>query len=208
MAHFAGGEMAKAFRENPKLDYHQDTADLMQRFATHEVSRYEGKVMNLAVAYALGLDNIAVRLGTNRAGASDAKQLWKRARPDLTKFDRELRAHWSNGNAIQTWGGAIVLCEEPRLDSGGNVQQTWEYRALNTLIQRSAAEQIKDAMIEADEIGLPLVLTVHDELVLESHRSEAQRDRRELKRILEASSRWDVPFLSDVKVAQTWKDAK
>jgi DNA polymerase-1 len=211
-AHFAGGAIAESYRQNPEIDRHLLTANDMTKYADHQIPRSQGKTLNLAVTYALGELELADRLGTDRGGARKAKNIWKKANPDIVRLDAEVRKHWALGGALETWGGAQVYCEEPTpiYDGDGNHidDRTWEYRGLNRIIQQSASEQLEECMIAADAAGLLLILSVHDELATESHARKAKHDLRLLQEILETTGDFDVPMLADVGLGQNWWEAK
>jgi DNA polymerase I-like protein with 3'-5' exonuclease and polymerase domains len=204
-AHFAGGAAAQAYRDDPHLDDHMGTARLMA------IGRPQAKTLNLASYYALGLEELARRLGVSTSEAAAMRHAWKRARPDVAALDMELRRAWARGEPIETWGGAVVYCEPPQGD------RTWEYRALNTRIQRSAAEQIKEVMIAWEGIGrdleAPMIFTIHDEAAVENETRRAPETRRLLQEVLEgvgeiAGRPFSVPFVAEVGVGTTWRRAK
>ena len=201
-AHFAGGGAALAYQDDPNLDDHLATAQLMG------VPRDTGKQLNLASYYALGLDALAGRLGCTRDEAQRLRAVWRRARPAVAKLDQDLRRAWAQGQPIRTWGGAVVYVEEGDPETG----RTWEYRALNTLIQRSAAEQLKEIMLAWWGSGFwqeaPMALTAHDEGLLETPTKLAHSMRQEFRAVLEHDYGFDVPFIGDVGVGKTWWEAK
>lgn len=210
MAHFAGGEEAEAYRRNPHLDAHGHTSARMSHVAHRVVPRVEGKVLNLAIPYALGVDKLALRLGTIPAEARRARQEWWASKPDVRRLDQDLRKHWALSGVIETWGGALVRCEAETVDADGEVLRSYEYRALNTLIQRSAAEQLKECIIAAEPAGLDLVLTAHDELLGESPWGERKRRAGLMREVLEdvGGAGFDVPFVAEVGHGKTWRKAK
>lgn len=202
-AHFAGGTTAQAYRDNPSLDDHTFTAELMG------VTRGRGKTLNLACTYALGIAELARRLGVSDPEAASFREQWRRARPDVATLDTDLRRHWAQGGAIETWGGALVYVEP------GTEERTWEYRALNTLIQRSAAEQLKEVLIAWEAAKEePLVLTAHDETLAEAQDKDAERVQGKMREVLEATRAADgtrpfnVPFIAEVGIGRTWREAK
>jgi len=204
-AHFAGGALAQAYRDNPRLDAHTEVAVDMSRVSGRGIHRSVGKTLNLAVTYALGLDALAARLGTDRATATAARDLWRRARPDVVRLDLALRRRWAQGLPITTWGGAEVYVEESVGD------RTWEYRALNTLIQRSGAEQLKALICHWHEEHIDLgelILTAHDELVVETATRRVRETRKTLQSTLELELGFSVPFVADVGSGKSWGKAK
>jgi len=89
-------------------------------------------------------------------------------------------------------------CRFPQ-DDLGNYE--WTHKALNRLIQGSAADQTKKAMVDADAAGYRLQLQVHDELDLTvKSPSEAEG----LAEIMRECVNLDVPSVVDVEIGPTW----
>lgn len=210
-AHFAGGAMAQRYIDNPRLDPHQDAADLMAFHAGKAVSRDVGKAVGLAVTYALGRAGLAKRIKSTLIQAAEAKQQYLDAHPDLARLDRDLKRMWAMGVPIETWGGRRYFEEPPLTDEDGEIIRDWTYKALNTLIQGSAADQTKQAMLDyyhhPDREG-ELILSVHDELVVEVESKAAKKEAALLAKVMESVGPFNVPFVVDAKVGATWQRAK
>jgi len=89
----------------------------------------------------------------------------------------------------------------PRNPSTGEIEDA--HKALNGLVQGSAGDQTKMAMVQADEAGIRLQLQVHDELDLTIwNDSEAQ----DLEHIMVTSVKLNVPSRTDIEVGPTWGD--
>jgi DNA polymerase I-like protein with 3'-5' exonuclease and polymerase domains len=105
----------------------------------------------------------------------------------------------------RTWGGRVFYCEPPREIKGK--WRTFAYKMINTLIQGSAADNTKEAMIRYDEIKKDgeLDLQIHDELLGNAPKSKAGF-RSEMKLLREAmeSVEFDVPMLTDGEAGPTW----
>lgn len=82
-----------------------------------------------------------------------------------------------------------------------NKKKAFPYKALNCLIQGSAADQTKKAMVELHREGFTLLVTVHDELgVSVSNEKEAQRAAE----IMEECVTLKVPSIVDVEIGESW----
>lgn len=101
-----------------------------------------------------------------------------------------------NGQIV-TIGGRIL--HFPRRDDG---TYEWTHKALNRLIQGSAADQTKRALVEADKAGHWVMLQVHDELDSSvEDRAEAEKISRIMQDAIE--SKW-LPFRVDIELGKSW----
>jgi DNA polymerase-1 len=86
-----------------------------------------------------------------------------------------------------------------------------ERLAVNTVIQGSAADLIKVAMIkiqekiEAENLPVKMILQVHDELVFELPESEAQEHSRWIEEKMSGAIKLDVPMKVDITIGPTWQ---
>jgi DNA polymerase-1 len=85
--------------------------------------------------------------------------------------------------------------------------------AVNTVIQGTAADLIKKAMVEIDAwlrqagLGSRMILQVHDELVLEVPEAELAAVRDEVPRRMQAVASLRVPLLVEAGVGRSWREA-
>lgn len=204
-AHFAGGTIAQAYRDNPHLDFHVNTQMKMSEFGI-ELERDAAKTLGLALLYALGLDAMSQKMDNcGRQEASRRRKIFKKAMPEFQALDRELKTRWELGEPITTWGGRIVHCEPP--SNGRN----FAYRALNYICQGSSADQMKQAMIDYNDDPKregSLILSVHDEPVVECEAAAAKQEAKRLVRHMVNVGPFVVPFTADVGIGQTWWGAK
>jgi DNA polymerase-1 len=103
----------------------------------------------------------------------------------------------------------------PQIESSrAQVRALGERLAINTVVQGSAAELIKLAMvnlhrrIRREKLPLKMLLQIHDELVLEAPEAEAQAMARIVKQEMEAAMSLKVPLKADAGVGGDWFDAK
>ena len=94
--------------------------------------------------------------------------------------------------------------------------ETWkrsraERQAFNTVIQGSAADLIKLAMIRANKMiptEASLILTVHDELVTVTPTELAEETAAQIKMAMEGINALSIPMIAEVSIANKWGDAK
>jgi DNA polymerase I-like protein with 3'-5' exonuclease and polymerase domains len=104
------------------------------------------------------------------------------------------------------WGVNKALPhDEAILKYGPRIKRAMTYKGLNRLIQGSAADQTKAAMLALHKAGLPLLLQVHDEVALSVYdRGVAE----EAAAIMRDAVRLEVPSRVDIELGKSWGDAK
>lgn len=216
MVHYAeelGLSGAQAFgdryRSDPSTDFHNMTSEISG------LIRDDAKNLGLGLAYGMGEAKLCHTLGLptiwkpNREG-----KLREKAGPEgRAKMDQfhagvpfiRLLAKACE-RAVESKGFIIALAGHhfhfPRDDHGN---YDWLHKALNRLIQGSAAGQTKMAVVEADRAGFPLQLQVHDELNLSVVSHDEARDLGTLMRDV---IKLRVPMKVDVDVGPSWGEGK
>jgi DNA polymerase-1 len=197
-AHYEGGSLLAQYQADPDLDPYLWIA------SECSVERKEAKVVFLGLLYAMGAQLLADRLGCTYDVAAYLRSKIKIALPDVVELDSDAKRRWKLGLPIKTLGSRLYHCEPP---SNG---RTWEYKALNTLIQGSAADMTKEAIIYIHN-NLPLhcriLGTVHDEISV----SCLEQDVPYVQHLFEKAAnllKADVTFLMDCKYGSTWAEAK
>ena len=95
--------------------------------------------------------------------------------------------------------------EEAKAIYGNNIRRAFTYKALNRLIQGSAADQIKTAMVALAKEGLLAHIQVHDEL---DFSVASEEDKAKIKEIMEhCVEKLKVPSKVDVECGDSWGDA-
>lgn len=163
-AHFENGSFMEAFQNDPDMDPYIFVKDA----AGGDTTRKEAKVILLGLIYVMGAGTLAVKLEDDTpqgvARATALRNVVRAALPDVVELDRQCKKRFSLGLPIRTLGGRICY-REPSKDG-----RDWSYKALNLLVQGSAADQTKEAIIYAEEDLAAVVETgrllgtVHDEI--------------------------------------------
>lgn len=203
MAHYEDNVLAQAYRDQPDLDLHQYVANVLAACG-YDVGRRRAKTLHFAVIYGVGVGHLAELLECTVVDARAILDVYYRAFPSVKRLSQDTRARWRTGQAVRTWGGRVYLPEAPRLVDGR--LRGWEYKALNVIVQGSSADLTKEAMIayyEVDRGVAPLLLTVHDELVVSAPWDDREDARARLQSAMNAT-RLDVPMRSDPYIRATW----
>jgi len=195
------------------VDLHQMVADLAG------ITRKQAKTVNLGIMYGMGVGKLADQLAIS---ADEAKGLIDRHHQKVP-FVKQLATAASNRagdkGQIRTLLGRLcrfdlwepstfgynkpMNFEEANKKYGGmgKLRRAFTYKALNRLIQGSAADQTKKAMLDCYEAGLTPMLTVHDELCFNV---EGQEQATQIKEIMETGVPLKVPSKIDVDIQDDW----
>lgn len=237
LAHYAMGDGAAAlraaFNANPRLDLHQWCGD------EAGVSRRAAKTVNFGIVYGMGVDKLAATLGLTRAAAAEFLEVYFGKLPFIketikaatdtaarrgyvkTVLGRRRRFEFWEANDWELSKALAPLPDRAAMErrvaeavaagmgKAKGVRRAWTYRALNSIVQGSAADLLKKAMVDAAEDGvldaLPLHLTVHDELGVSRPRTgEGEEAARHLKHLMEQAIKFKVPVLADRKSGPSW----
>jgi len=207
LAHFEDADLMAAYIKNPELDQH----DAMKERLTakgYAVDRDTAKMVNLAIIYALGVAGLARKLGMSEADARAVKSATKAALPGVAVLEAKLRNMAVNREPVRSWGGALLLPKPPAIaKTGGRKGEfvDYSYTLLNLLIQHSAADCTKEALIRYDSARREarLLVPVHDEINISAPEKALEREDRILKEVME-SIEFDVLMLTDRKVGPSW----
>lgn len=210
-AHFEDGAFCRAFNEDPLLDPYIFLCDVA---SMPHSERKKAKQIYLGLLYAMGVASLADKLGITDYEATVLRNIIKASIPDIVALDNDCKRRFKKGLPIRTLGGRLYFCEPPT----GN--RTWDYKALNTLIQGSAADQTKEAMVYADrelramrydadkKLYLPprLLGTVHDEYSISAPDFLVDQICDMMQKSANALP-CDVPMLMDIATGNNWAEA-
>ena len=219
MAHLSGDEaMIEAF--NGGEDIHRDTASRLFHVAPEEVTsdqRRKAKTANFGIIYGISAFGLRQRMGGDMSMA-EAKEIiegYFRSYPGVKQYIDHTIAEAKNNGYVQTiYGRRRYL---PDINSANaTVRSLAERNAINAPIQGSAADIIKLAMVGVERVlrseGLrsKLILQVHDELIVDTLRSEKDRVKEILREEMEAVGKLAglrVPLTVDVGEGDNWLQA-
>lgn len=202
LGHFEDGVLLEQYQENPKLDLHELATKLVNEMLDSDFKRKPIKTMGFGLIYGMGLVLLAEKMEVNVDTARRLKSTYLEIFSGLKNLDKELKKRGKRNEPIKTWGGREYYVEEAK--NG----RTFEYKLLNVLIQGSAADCTKQAILNAS--GNPKVrflLSVHDELMFSVHKDLVKEGMAFLKDAMEKVE-FDVQMLSDGKTGYSWGKMK
>jgi DNA polymerase I-like protein with 3'-5' exonuclease and polymerase domains len=208
---------AEAYIQDPDTDFHQMVADMAQ------IGRKQAKTVGLGLLYGMGKKKMGGELDLSDAEAGELITKFHTLVPFMKGLVSAVQAridHPASNGAIRTLLGRrcrfnmwepydfglhkALPREQAVLEYGPRIRRAYTYKGLNRLIQGSAADQTKKAMMACIQAGKLPLLQVHDELCLSVQtREEAEK----LALLMQDCVKLEVPSKVDVEVGPSWGDA-
>ncbi len=214
LASLSGDElMCRTFREGG--DIHTATAAQVFGVSPEEVTplmRKSAKAVNFGIVYGISDFSLAGDIGvTKKEAASYIEGYFSKYSGVKSYLDRVCDRAADDGYATTLFGRRRYI---PELSSTKKTVVAQGKRlAMNSPIQGTAADIIKLAMVKTEaalrESGFSakLILQVHDELLVEAKKRDADRVCALLRECMENAGALSVPLTVDVKVGDSWYDA-
>ena len=214
LAHITGDEhMQQAFLNGE--DIHRSTAAKIYGIPQEEVTsrlRSSAKAINFGIMYGKGAYSLAKDIGVSVKEADAFLKNYLAAFPKVSGYmDKTIADAKAVGYVSTLFGRRRAL---PELASSNfNVRSSGERMARNTPIQGTAADVIKLAMVRVwkrlrnEKMESRLILTVHDELIVEAPQAEAEKAAQILREEMEGCVQYAVPLSTDVHAGKNWLEA-
>lgn len=202
LAHFDGGALMDKYVENPWIDFHDYAKAELEKMGKF-YDRKPVKNTNLGLIYGMGVGKLAERNGMTVEESSELKKAILMLYPGLKQMYQDMKLRAKNKEPIRTWGGREYYCEEPKLIDG-RIRE-FDYKLVNVLIQGSAADCTKEALIRYHAIKHPsarIVLNVHDQVTVSVPKKLLKPEMEVLRQTME-SVEFDVSILSEGAISAT-----
>ncbi len=204
-------DVIDAYQTDPNADFHQTVADMA------EIPRSQAKTINLGLFYGMGKGKLQAEFGVSKEKATElfntyhakvpfVKQLMSKAsnraqdRGQIrTLLGRLCRFHLWEPNSF---GMHKAMTHEDALrEHGPGIKRAYTYKALNKLIQGSAADMTKKAMLELYKEKIIPHIQIHDELDLSI---ESEDEAKKVIEIMEHAVTLEVPNKVDYESGNNW----
>ena len=215
LAHITGDEaMCCDFRDG--VDVHTRTASEVFGVTIDEVTsemRRISKAVNFGIVYGISEFSLSEDIGVTRAEAKRYMEAYLNHFGGVKKYMKEIVEKAKADGFVTTIFGRRRYI--PEISSKNfNIRSFGERVALNAPIQGTAADIIKIAMIRVSErlkksgLSGKLILQVHDELIVESKKEDAEAVAQILTEEMEGVCDISVPLVAEAAIGDTWYDAK
>lgn len=197
-------------------DIHSRTARLVfgaETDAELKEKRRLAKIVNFAIAYAVEPYGLSARTGLSMKEAKQVIADYYDTYKGVRRYMEEVPAKARETGMMRSIYGRLRPLPTIN-DRNHQIRGRAEREAINMPIQGSASDIVKSAMLKVDDAlrseGLKtrMVMQIHDELLLEAPREEAERAAALLKREMESAVELDVPLEVEVGIGDNWMDAK
>lgn len=215
LAHISGDEnMIDAF--NSGADIHRRTAAEVFHTPFEEVTKEQrsaAKAVNFGIVYGISDFGLAQNLGVPVKTAAGYIRRYFERYPGVRAYLKNCVAEARDKGYAQTIYGRRRPMPELK-SSNYNTRSFGERVAMNMPIQGSAADVIKIAMVRVDgalrEAGLKakLVLQIHDELIVDAPKEEAEEVAKLMEKCMEEVTDLKVKLIAEAAVGQSWYDTK
>ncbi len=215
LAHFSGAKHLKEAYMAGR-DIHAATASLIFKTPLDEVTpelRRRAKAVNFGIIYGISAYGLAKDVGCTAGEAQSYIDGYFATYPEVREYmDENVKRAHEDGYVTTILGRKRYM---PELKSANRVTRSFgERAAMNMPLQGSSADIIKLAMLGVDRrlkregLKAKLVLQVHDELILDAPKEEADYTAKVLKEEMEGAVSLNVPLIADVSIGRSWYDTK
>ena len=207
-------EVLEAYRDGD-ADFHTIVADMA------EIPRSQAKTINLGLFYGMGKNKLQAELGVSKDKAEELFRQYHNKVPFVRQLMDNVMNRAQDSGRIRTLLGRLCRFHlwEPNqfgihkalphdqalLEHGPGIKRAYTYKALNKLIQGSAADMTKKAMIELHKEGIIPHIQVHDELDISV---ESPEHAEKIKDIMESAVDLEVPNKVDYESGPNWGQIK
>ena len=207
-------EVVESYK-NEDADFHKIVADMA------DIPRKQAKTINLGLFYGMGKNKLQAELGVSKLQAEDLFKTYHDKVPFVKQLMDATMKRAQDSGKIRTLMGR--LCRFPLwepnqfgihkalphdqalLEHGPGIRRAYTYKALNRLIQGSAADMTKKAMIDLHKEGIIPHVQVHDELDISV---KDDKEAKKIVEIMESAVGLEVPNKVDYESGKNWGDIK
>ena len=204
-------DVVDAYNDDSNSDFHQTVADMA------EIKRTQAKTINLGLFYGMGKAKLQAELGVSKEKANELFNTYHGKVPFVKQLMEKASNRAQDRGQIRTLLGRLcrfhlwepnsfgmhkaMLHEDALQEHGPGIKRAYTYKALNKLIQGSAADMTKKAMLDLHNEGIVPHIQIHDELCV-SIENDAQA--KKIIEIMENAVTLEVPNKVDYEHGINW----
>ena len=206
-------EVIDSYKEDTNADFHQTIAEMA------DIPRTQAKTINLGLFYGMGKGKLQAELGISKEKAEELFSQYHNKVPFVKQLMSKASNRAQERGQIRTLLGRLCRFhlwepnqfgmhkalphEEALSEHGPGIRRAYTYKALNKLIQGSAADMTKKSMLDLYKEGIVAHIQIHDELDLSI---ENEEQVQKIVEIMENAVRLEVPNKVDYEFGSNWGD--
>jgi DNA polymerase I-like protein with 3'-5' exonuclease and polymerase domains len=204
-------EVVDSYKENNESDFHQTVADMAN------IPRKQAKTINLGLFYGMGKAKLQAQLGTTKEKAKELFDQYHAKVPFVKQLMHSASNRAQESGKIRTLLGRLCRFplwepnqfgvhkalphEQALAEHGPGIKRAYTYKALNKLIQGSAADMTKKCMIDLHKEGIIPHIQIHDELDISV---KSDKEAEKIIEIMQNSVKLEIPNKVDYESGKTW----
>ena len=214
MAHLSKDKnLTHAFNNN--LDVHSATAAEVFGVSLDDVTqdhRRSAKAINFGLMYGMSAFGLTRQLDIPRAEAQKYLDTYFERYTGVKDYMENIKAQAKEDMYVETIMGRRLYLNEINAANGLR-RQAAERAAINAPLQGSAADIIKKAMIDIDAFlneempEVKMIMQVHDELIFETPKKNAEEVMSTMKDMMEKAVKLDIPLIAEAAIGANWNEA-
>ena len=214
MAHLSKDKnLTHAFNNN--LDVHSATAAEVFGVSLDDVTqdhRRSAKAINFGLMYGMSAFGLTRQLDIPRAEAQKYLDTYFERYTGVKDYMENIKAQAKEDMYVETIMGRRLYLNEINAANGLR-RQAAERAAINAPLQGSAADIIKKAMIDIDAFlneempEVKMIMQVHDELIFETPKNNAEEVLTIMKDMMEKAVKLDIPLIAEAAIGANWNEA-
>jgi DNA polymerase-1 len=214
MAHLSQDKnLTHAF--NNDIDVHSSTAAEVFGVSIDNVTqdqRRSAKAINFGLMYGMSAFGLTRQLGIPRGEAQEYLDTYFARYTGVRDYMDNIKTQAKEDKYVETIMGRRLYLNEINAANGLR-RQAAERAAINAPLQGSAADIIKKAMLDIDELILNempevrMIMQVHDELVFECPKDNADKTMDKMKDTMEQTVELNIPLIAEAAIGSNWNEA-
>lgn len=204
VAVFSGNPELKAIYMDSKRSLHKERALAFYGEGYTKDEYVQAKNMNFGITYGQGADAFHQMYGVPKHVAEEYIAAWWRDFPTISDWIEEVHKEiLKEGVVINPFGRKRRFQLITRENKGEVLRE-----GLNFLPQSTASDLTLSCVVELNKAGLPVVATVHDNIVGDIPEHEAMEAGKLMKEVMERKPKevigWELPFIADISIGPDW----
>jgi DNA polymerase I-like protein with 3'-5' exonuclease and polymerase domains len=213
-------EFVEGYRNDPNMDFHTMVAEMAS------IPRKQAKTINLGMMYGMGVNKLSDQLDIDVDEAKGLVRQYHERVPFvkglMNGVQARLNDRGSSGSVRSILGRKCrfdlwepdtfamnkALPYQDAVKEYGEttrLKRAYTYKALNRLIQASAADMTKQAMVDIYEQGRTPLIQIHDEIAMSV---KDKKDAKSIAKVMENAVPLEIPSKCDVEIGPSWGEAE